>query len=355
MFNPFKPMRAKTQKKLRRVAVSAMTNVWTAMMTPAKPTPAQVKRKTNPKAQPAPRVQSTIPRATIPRGARFTDGTYQNVHGSLAYKLYIPALAKTAPTPLPLIVMLHGCGQTPQDFARDTGMNKLADEFGFLVLYPAQSRESHALRCWRWYEPGDQARGAGEPDLIARLTRDVMAHHKVDPRRVYAAGLSAGGSAALILAIAYPDIFAAVGVHSGLPRGAARDARFAAAAMQTGDPGLSQSVKMPTIIFHGDADKIVNPRNGRFVALRALEPYGNLDHSEKSGRVKGGATYLRKLHRVGRGRPYIEQWVLHGVGHAWSGGHGNGRFTDATGPDASREMVRFFLRHRIAQKRRVAP
>jgi len=257
--------------------------------------------------------------------------------------------------PLPLIVMLHGCGQTPDDFARGTGMNTLAEEFGFLVLYPAQSREAHLNRCWNWFKREDQTRGAGESALIADMTRRIIAQHNVEPARVYAAGLSAGASTALILATAYPDVFAAVGAHSGLAVGAAHDGGSAARAMQVGNPGTRHDAPLPTIIFHGDADRVVNPRNGRFVAIRAQEVYSGLDRTERTGRVAGGREFTRILHRVGKGRPYIAQWIIHGSGHAWSGGHSAGSYTDPTGPDASREMVRFFLKHRTTKKRRSQP
>ena len=255
-------------------------------------------------------------------------------------------MAKAATGPMPLLVMLHGCNQTPDDFARGTGMNALAEEFGFLVIYPAQSRTTQINRCWNWFKPGDQGRGAGEPALIASLVRHVCATQNVDPARVFVAGLSAGASAALILASAYPDIFAAVGAHSGLSVGAAHDAVSAAVAMQHGAPGMRHSVMIPTITFHGDADRVVNPRNGRFIAARALEPYSRLKRTERPGQVPGGRKYVRTTHRVGQGRALVEYWLVEGGPHAWSGGNPAGSYTDPSGPDASRAMIRFFLRHR---------
>ena len=234
-------------------------------------------------------------------------------------------------------------------------MNVLAEEFGFLVLYPEQSRRAQQNRCWNWFRRADQARGSGEPALLASMTQHIMAQQNADPAKVYVAGLSAGASAALIVATAYPDIFAAVGVHSGLAVGAAHDAASMTRAMQAGATGQRHSAPMPTIIFHGDADKVVNPRNGRFVTIRSVEPYNSLDRTEKVGRVVGGREYVRTVNRVGRGRPYVEHWVVRGSGHAWSGGHVAGSYTDPAGPDASREMVRFFLRHRTTKKRRSVP
>jgi len=373
MFDPFRRARANAVRKVRRATVSSMTDAWGAIFAPAKP----VKRKVGKKAKSAAKSAKTIgvmrktasqrstdsksktpatshSKAGIPRGAAFEKGTHESAFGTRSYKLYVPAGAKTAPDPLPLIVMLHGCGQSPDDFARGTGMNTLAEEFGFLVLYPAQSRKVQINRCWNWFRRDDQARGTGEPALIASLARHAIAERNVDPAKVYVAGLSAGAAAALILAAAYPDIFAAVGAHSGLAAGAAHDAASAARAMQTGATGDRHSVQMPTIIFHGDADKVVNLRNGRFIAIRALEPYTHLDQAEKAGHITGGREFTRTVHRVGKGRTYIEQWVVHGSGHAWSGGHAAGSYTDPAGPDASREMVRFFLSHRTTKKRRTS-
>lgn len=369
MFDPFKRTRAKTTRKFRRATVSAMKDAWGVMTSPAKPTkrkakarakPAAAARKSAVKGTPVRRGAKSGSRATsrsrttAPRGSSFTNGTYESSFGTRSYKLYVPAVAKTS-GPLPLIVMLHGCGQAPVDFARGTGMNALAEEFGFLVLYPAQARDSHRYGCWNWFRRADQARGAGEPALIAGLTRQIIADRNGDPAKVYVSGLSAGGSAALVVATAYPDIFAAVGVHSGLAVGAAHDSASAQRAMQSGNPGQRQTTRMPTIVFHGASDKVVSPRNGRFIAIRALQAYARLDRTEKAGRVEAGRDFTRIVHRVGRGRPYIEQWLIHGSGHAWSGGHAAGSYIDPKGPDASREMVRFFLRHRTTKTRRSAP
>ncbi len=376
MHDPFRRARAKTQRKIRRVGVSAITEMWGAILNPPKPKKRKIKKTGKPAnkaAKPSSRsgkgttssgklsdkARTPVPATSrsqtrVPRGASFKNGLQETAFGTRSYKLYVPAAARTAPVPLPLIVMLHGCGQSSTDFARGTGMNTLAEEFGFLVLYPDQARDAHHYRCWNWYKRGDQARGAGEPALLADMTRQIIADCNTDPAKVYVAGLSAGAAAALILATGYPDIFAAVGVHSGLAVGAAHDSASAPRAMQSGNPGQRHDIQMPTIIFHGDKDKVITPRNGRFIAIRALEAYGHLDRTETAGRVSGGREFTRRVHRVGRGRPYIEQWVVHGTGHAWSGGHAAGSYTDPTGPDASREMVRFFLRHRTTKKRRLS-
>lgn len=303
------------------------------------------------KPRPATRGAETRP---LPRGASFRSATHRCDHGERRYKIFTPARAALSPTALPLLVMLHGCGQTPDDFARGTRMNVLADELGFLVLYPAQPREAHPNRCWNWFRRADQGRDAGEPGLIASLTRHVIQAHGADPARVYVAGLSAGASAALVLADTYPDLFAAVGVHSGLTVGAARDHASALIAMQRGNPGARRAAAVPTIAFHGSADRVVNPRNGRLVAIRAVEPFPSLRRTETQGRVVNGREWIKTVHRIGKGRPYVEHWSIKAAGHAWSGGSPAGRFTDPAGPDASREMLRFFLRHRLRPRRRPA-
>lgn len=298
------------------------------------------------------RAKSTAPVAVrlrkinMPPNAAFQTGIHSCEFGQRNYKIYTPASAAISSDLLPVLVMLHGCGQTPDDFAKGTRMNALAEEFRFLVIYPAQTRGAHPRRCWNWFIPGDQGRQAGEPALLASLTRDVLKRYPVDPARVYVAGLSAGGSAALILARAFPDLFAAVGVHSGLPVGAAQGKVSAMLAMAQGNPGIRCTVPMPTIIFHGSDDRVVHARNGRFIAIRALEPFVGFRGTHLKRQAKGGRSYVKTTHRIGRGRPLVEHWLIEGSGHAWSGGSPAGRFVDPSGPDASREMVRFFLRHR---------
>ncbi|WP_458478792.1 extracellular catalytic domain type 1 short-chain-length polyhydroxyalkanoate depolymerase [Paracoccus sp. T5] len=324
-----------------RATISAMK-----MAAPAKPKAAPRKPKPAPRAAPAPLPRKIAP----PRNAAFRAGTHSCDLGKRRFKIYVPAMA--AGTPLPLLVMLHGCGQTADDFAKGTRMNALAEEFQMLVLYPEQAREAHSNRCWNWFRRGDQGRGDGEPGLLADLTRAIIEKHPVDPARVYVAGLSAGASAALVLGNAYPDLFAAVGAHSGLPVGAARDSTSAMMAMGQGSPGNRPSAAIPTIIFHGSDDKVVNPRNGRFIAIRALEPFRGLRNTQTRGQVPGGRHYIKTAYRKGQGRPVVEEWVIDGSGHAWSGGSRAGRFVDPAGPDASRAMVRFFLRHKLSLRAR---
>ena len=281
-------------------------------------------------------------------GAResFTSGHWRGEHGARDYRLFEPARVGGA---APLVVMLHGCTQDPDDFARGTRMNALAREHGVLVLYPAQSHKANAQRCWNWFKHNHQARGKGEPAILAGMVRDVIARHDVDPARVYVAGLSAGGAMAAILGDAYPDLFAAVGVHSGLAAGSATDVASAFAAMR-GEAGAPRraprhGVAPPTIVFHGDADATVNLVNGERVA-------GAGGWTARPGVQRGasalGVPFTRRTWVDGQGVERAEQWTLHGVGHAWSGGDLSGSYTDPRGPDASAEMLRFFLRRTLS-------
>jgi poly(hydroxyalkanoate) depolymerase family esterase len=278
----------------------------------------------------------------LPEGARFEERTFTNGAGSRSYKVYIPS--GYAGQALPLVVMLHGCTQSPDDFAAGTQMNQLAEEKNFLVAYPAQSQSANASKCWNWFNAGDQQRDRGEPALIAGITRQIVSEFAVEPGRVYVAGLSAGGAAAAIMGWAYPELYAAVGVHSGLACGAASDMPSAFAAMrQGGAPRRSPAARpVPTIVFHGDRDTTVNPVNGDQVIAQS-KAGSDLHTTTSRGVAPGGMAYTRSVETDGSGRPVIEQWVLHGAGHAWSGGSPAGSYTEPRGPDASREMLRFFL------------
>lgn len=286
------------------------------------------------------------------RPGRFVLASYTNGCGTRAYKTYLPA--RDEGRPRPLVVMLHGCKQNPDDFAAGTRMNELADEIGFIVAYPEQAPEANLSRCWNWFQAADQQRDDGEPSLIAGITRDVIARHDADHRRVYVAGLSAGGAMAAIMGRTYPDLYAAIGIHSGLPYAAARDISSALAAMRGWSlpphPRCSESTfqALPTIVFHGDVDTTVHPRNGEqafaqatptdaLLAAAAFAPQ-SVENGEESGRK-----YTRTSRARASGRPALEHWLVHGAGHAWSGGSENGSYTDPLGPDATRAMLRFFL------------
>jgi poly(hydroxyalkanoate) depolymerase family esterase len=304
-----------------------------------------------------------IPPATPPierAQGEFSESSFTNAAGTRAFKLYVPTGPFTQP--LPLLVMLHGCKQDPDDFAVGTRMNQLADAGGWIVLYPGQDRSVNPLGCWNWFQEADQQRGSGEPSIIAGMTRHVIATQPVDPQRVYVAGLSAGGAMAAIMATTYPELYAAAGIHSGLPHAAANDLVSALRAMKRGpsprggEADLQEQRTVPTIVFHGDRDTTVHPLNGDEVIARAR--YGAssrvLDEAPtelallaavEQGEVPGGHAYSRTLHRDEKGRCDAEHWVIHGAGHAWSGGDPRGSYTDPAGPDASKEMLRFFLEH----------
>lgn len=279
-----------------------------------------------------------------PAAEQWLDAAFSHRGRTLAYKLYVPpTVAGAAPAPRPLLVMLHGCTQDADDFAAGTRMNQLARAAGMLVLYPVQTQHANAQKCWNWFKPQHQRRDQGEPALLAALTREVMATHAVDPARVYVAGLSAGGAMADILGRSHPDLFAAVGVHSGLPLGAASDLPSALTAMRSGPTAAADLPACPVIVFHGDADSTVHPSNGAAVA-RAGRPQGNPDI--RKGRAPNGQAFTHTVYLGADGSSQAEHWVLHGLGHAWSGGSAQGSYTAPGGVDASAELLRFLLSHR---------
>ena len=266
----------------------------------------------------------------------------------LDYLLYLPSQMAVA---MPLIIMLHGCTQSAEDFARGTRMNELAEEQGFAVAYPEQTQAGNAQKCWNWFRPGDQMKDAGEPAMIAGITRQVIAEHAIDPARVYVAGLSAGGAAAAIMASVYPEIYAAAGIHSGLACGSATDLPSAFAAMSGRGNSLvnGTGTYVPLITFHGDRDNTVNRANSDQIhsVWKSAPEIASLERKVAEGVSPAGRRY-RKTALVDRaGRSHAEHWEIKGAGHAWAGGSPSGSYTDSKGPDASREMIRFFLQHRL--------
>ncbi len=314
-------------------------------------------------AQPAPTADGATAKPQLhgasgaPASAPATDGgqwiarSFSNAAGTRRYMLYVPANHVGVADPaVPLVVMLHGCTQSPEDFAAGTRMNQLAEAQGFLVAYPAQTAKANGNKCWNWFRAGDQAHGRGEPSLIAGIAQHVASDYRIDPQRVFVAGLSAGAAMAVILGETYPEVFAAVGAHSGLPFASAHDVASAFTAMKAGAARqfarTSKRDTVPTIVFHGDADHTVAVGNGDEIVRDAT---ANTAHSTvHTGVARGGRSYTQKVFTDATGRPRAEYWRVQGAGHAWSGGSTQGSYTDPSGPDASAEMVRFFLQLPVA-------
>lgn len=299
-------------------------------------------------------MQEVIDVPAVTDAGQFVSRQHSSDHGSRSYKLYVPsAHDEQNGAPMPLVVMLHGCKQTPDDFAAGTRMNQLAEQHGFLVAYPAQTARANGSNCWNWFERAHQHRNGAEPSLLAGIVADVVRMHAVDDSRVFVAGLSAGAAMAVILGREYPELFAAVAVHSGLPAGAAHDVPSAFAAMQgrQGSPAAvhAASQALPTIVFHGDADATVTAANGAAVVGQAVSAFEQQRAPLQRVTQTAAGTASRRC-TVTRfvaddGKTAVEEWVVHGGAHAWFGGSAAGSYTDPAGPDASAEIVRFFLEH----------
>lgn len=287
---------------------------------------------------------------SLHKSGQFIEKSYTNTDGTRPYKLFIPS--SYTGQAVPLILMLHGCSQNADNFSIGTRMNMLAEETPFLVAYPEQGNAANNSKCWNWFQQENQHRGRGEPSLIAGITQQIMRDYHVDTRRVYIAGLSSGGAMAAIMAATYPDLYAAVGVHSGLAYGAAHDLPSAFAAMNQGTTQPTRPLKepIPIIIFHGDRDTTVAPANADALLDQWLQAASRVQRTTPTvtierGQVKHGHAYTRALYQNRKGHILIERWTVHQAGHAWFGGNPRGSYTDSRGPDASAAMLRFFNQH----------
>ncbi len=349
MRNPFMAIRKASALSRRGRPLAAAIALQQALL--PNPAPKRKRAAAKPKRTKVTPIGDRTAPARPPRQApgSFVTGRHDGGFGTIAYKLYTP----TGPTNrrLPLVVMLHGCTQSATDFAAGSGMNALADELGFLVLYPEQSPAANLNRCWNWHRPVNQRCGSGEAAAIAALTLHVIRASRANRARTYIAGISAGGTTAAITASAYPDIYAAVGVHSAVASGKIRTLHGAISAMQKGgsQPTRNKAARsLPTIVFHGDCDKVVHVSNanafvGTFAGSAKRPVKGQLQH----GRSDGGRDFTRTVYPSTAGQAACENWTVHGGGHAWFGGKRAGSHTDPAGPDASREIIRFFLTHRL--------
>jgi poly(hydroxyalkanoate) depolymerase family esterase len=320
-----------------------------APATPSPPEPLTIDGCLVPEEATAPR--RTPDSAPADGRSRFISAVHEGPAGRLTYRLYIPSGYQGQS--LPLVIMLHGCSQSADDFAAGTRMNEAAEAHTCLVAYPSQTAHANASKCWNWFSTGHQGRGRGEPALIAGITRDVIAQYGADGRKVYVAGLSAGGAAAAVMGAVYPDLYAAIGVHSGLACGVAHDLPSAMSAMrQGGTPAAADAAHRhatPAIVFHGDRDTTVHPDNSDAIIAQAIIAQAlsgkATTQTTTRGSVPGGRSYDVTRHAAGPGRIVLEQWLIHGAGHGWSGGSAEGSYTDPKGPDATAAMLRFFLQH----------
>lgn len=296
---------------------------------------------------------------------RFVSGVFESMNGTRVYKLYVPGSFDKTKRQM-LVVMLHGCTQDADDIARGTQLNEAAERDGFLVLYPEQPSSANPKKCWNWYDPAHQRRDAGEPAIIAGLTTRTMRDYAIDDARVYLAGVSAGGAMATQVAAAYPELFAALMLHSSPPFSAATNVVSALQVMQKGvaDPldNARQAVEsmgkrkraIPVLVVHGAKDAVVASVNGEQAALQwaatsRLATGAGVGTAPKPLEVEygeaNGYRFTRRRFHEANGHELVAFVLVEGLGHAWSGGSTTGTFTDARGPDATQLMLDFFRAH----------
>jgi poly(hydroxyalkanoate) depolymerase family esterase len=318
-------------------------------------------------------VASTLLLPNTAKAGEWVSGSASNASGSRNYALWVPAAYQNRDKrkAWPLVMMLHGCMQTPQDLAAISGMNSLADKNRFLVVYPEQTKEANPLRCWNWFDAKHQTPDSGEPALLAAIFARVGSTHNVDTRRVYVAGISAGAAMAVVMGATYPDVFSGIGVLAGLAFKSATTLEGGLAAMKQGAPDPKQPGllafeamgnnrggkvirRMPVIVFHGDADPYLNPVNADQVIAQWAKTNDYLDDGKDNDSVKpeptrtlqgsipSGYSFTRYVYTDRSGRLLLEKWTVKGLGHAWSGSPAAAPFADPKGPNASEEMWRFF-------------
>jgi poly(hydroxyalkanoate) depolymerase family esterase len=301
-----------------------------------------------------------------PSQGSLTTGTYSNAAGTLKYQLYVPASYSTG-TPVPLVVALHGCTQTADTFRKLSKFDDVAAARGFIVVYPEQSKSSNSLGCWNWFQQQHIQRGAGEPSLIAGITQTVAKRRSVDPNRIFVTGLSAGGAMATVMAVTYPDLFAAVGVGSGCEytAGAACAGYKGTDPEQAGQAAYKAMGKyaraVPFIVFQGDKDTTVPPANADQLVRSWQVTADYADDGQKNasipkmpvdsvnGNVPNGRSYTVKYYADGHDLALGEYWLVHGMNHAWSGGDASQQYADATGPNESAAMYDFFISHPLGE------
>ena len=304
----------------------------------------------------------------------FVDGTFSSDAGTRRWRLWVPSRYDKSRRH-PLVVLLHGCTQDPDDLARGTRVSEHADRRDVLVLLPEQPESANPKKCWNWYDPAHQQRDGGEPALIAGMTRQVAGEWAVDPQQVHIAGISAGAAMAAILAVTYPDVYASVALHSGIAYRAAANVMEGVGVMTTGAPDSPRLARLaydamgararviPAIIVQGAADPVVKPINAihtrdMWLAMNALargigssgNAVADASHVTPDRRSEAHVSGLDAVTecygaRTSKSECEVEVLTVAGLGHAWSGGSKLGTFTDERGPDATDAILRFLLAH----------